>query len=68
MFVLLPFKVEENKKMDGWDIQKTRRRMDGIYRKQEDGWMGYIENKKMDGWDIQKTRRWMDGIYRKQED
>ena len=42
--------------------------MDGIYRKQEDEWMGYIENKKMNGWDKQKTRRWMDGIYRKQED
>ena len=56
--------------MNEWDKQKTRRWMDGIYRKQEDEceWMGYIENKKMNGQYIQKTRRWMDRIYRKQED
>ena len=42
--------------------------MASIYRKQEDGWIGYIENKKMNGWDKQKTRRWMDGIYKKKHE
>ena len=51
--------------MNGWDIKKTRRWMDGIYKKQEDGWMEYIKNKKIDGWDIWKTRRWMASIFRK---
>ena len=36
--------------MDGIN-RKQRIWMDGIYRKQEDEWMGYIENKKMNGWD-----------------